>query len=1086
DGTSGTGSYVNIGKGVGNKQWYEKRVRPVAAIGLLSSSHFPEKLQGNFLINNCIGVLGVLQHEVKYNGADITAEEIDPIVLSSDENFRPSDLEIGGDGALYIADWHNALIGHMQHNMRDPNRDHQHGRVYRVTYKDRPLLEPARMKGRPIAEVCDHFLAKENGTRYRARLELSGRDSDEVSAEVTAWSASRDVANPSDAQALLECLWVFEEHRLPNANLLATVFRASEPRVRAAAIRTLGHWADEVENWKQLLAAAARDDSALVRAEAVKAAVSFESLAAAEAIFEVATRPTDPELDTVLKYAKSQINVDKIVQDAVDSGQPLSKAAEAYTLLNAPVASLLKLKRTEAVYEAILNRPNVPTVSLKESLDGLATMRKESSSKLLIDLIVEKDKAGQVESARSLGQLLSELPADDLKSIKNQIEKLTSSAKISSVREYAYASWIAADGSGNAALFAASKSKEQLREMIAAIPLVKDPTLRGTLYKDVRSLMFELPPNLESEPASGPTQAGINVEFYYPSPSNVAIETLAKLKPQASGIVPEIVMNVPQKTQNDKFALKFSGFIHTPGPGKYTFYTSSDDGSRLYIDKQLVVNNDGLHGMVEKSGTIELSGGLHPIVVTYFDNGGGDGLNVSWSGQGFQKQKIAADRLSISGGETVHDVAIHSLASIPGHEAEKFLDLAKLIKAGKNRPAAINALNTIPESFWAEKEIPSLVDNLVGYVSTIPASARTGGSATEAMSLARSLAKKLSAESREAIENRLQNLDVPIIAIGTVPARMIYDKERIAVQAGKPVEFRFSNSDHMPHNFAIVLPGALQEVGELAEATANTPDAKERHYIPRSDKILLGSRLLEPGQSQALSFDAPSTPGVYPYVCTYPGHWRRMFGALYVVNDIDAYHANPEEYLAANPLPLQDELLKYTSRNTEWKFEQLIGQVSPIPHGRSFEVGQNLFKVANCVACHKINEEGRNLGPDLTKIEEKKHTTEHILQSILDPSKEIVEKYQSNVIVLDSGKVVTGMIVEETPTQLKVLVDPLAKADPVVIDKSEIDDRTVSKTSIMPVGLLSKLTEEEILDLIAYIYARGDKKNHLFGMHHHE
>ncbi len=173
-------------------------------------------------------------------------------------------------------------------------------------------------------------------------------------------------------------------------------------------------------------------------------------------------------------------------------------------------------------------------------------------------------------------------------------------------------------------------------------------------------------------------------------------------------------------------------------------------------------------------------------------------------------------------------------------------------------------------------------------------------------------------------------------------------------------------------------------------------------------------------------------------------------------------------------------MLKLTSRNTDWKFNDLIGAVSPLPAGRSFEVGQNLFKVANCVACHKMNKQGQELGPDLTKIEPMKHTTEHILRSILEPSKEIAEKYQSNQFALDSGKIVTGMVVEETAEQVKVLVDPLAKAAPMMIKKSEIEERTKSPNSIMPMGLLNKLTKEEILDLVAYVYAKGDKKDKLY------
>ena len=170
DGTGCSGAYVNIGKGVGSKPWFQMRVRPVAATGFLSSSHFPDKNQGNFLICNCIGFLGVLQHEVKYNGAEITATEIEPILVSSDPNFRPTDVECRRRrSALYVSDWSNEIIGHLQHNMRDPNRDHEHGRIYRVTAKNRPVLKPVKLKGKPIPEVCQAFYSKENSVRYRVK-----------------------------------------------------------------------------------------------------------------------------------------------------------------------------------------------------------------------------------------------------------------------------------------------------------------------------------------------------------------------------------------------------------------------------------------------------------------------------------------------------------------------------------------------------------------------------------------------------------------------------------------------------------------------------------------------------------------------------------------------------------------------------------------------------------------------------------------------------------------------------------------------------------------------------------------------------
>lgn len=1090
DGTTGTGSYVNIGKGIGNKQWFEKRVRPVAATGILSSSHFPEANQGNFLICNTIGVLGVLQHEVKYSGADITAVEIEPILLSDDPHFRPSDVEIGGDGALYIADWCNAIIGHMQHNMRDPNRDNQHGRIYRVTYKDRPLVKPQRLTGQPIAAVCDAFYAKENSARYRARIELSGRPTADVVTQVLEWADERDVSHADDAQALLECLWVFEEHRVPQPGLLATVMRAQEPRVRAAAVRTLGHWAGQVPQWSSLLLRAAQDESPLVRAEAVKAAAEFSGMEAAEVLFQVMTQPIDPELETVLKYAGDALGINQLVQNAIGAGRPLSEPALAYALQHARPEDLAKLPPSAAIYEAILSRSDVPVAILGRSINGLAELNQVNPLDLALTLLEQRDANLQADSLAGLGQWLLEQPVEGFKLQRGRLEQLAVAGKEARTRRLAFALLIQADGSGGAAFYAAARAPESQRDLLAAIASLSDASLRTNLYPEVRNLIFD---NLATGTTAGASSAeqtqGVYVEFYYPNPPNVAVETLDKLTPTATGVAEQIVMNVPQRTQDDGFALRFTTMLSVPQTGKYTFTTTSDDGSRLYLNDQLIVDNDGLHGMRAVSGTVDLTAGLHKLVVTYFDNGGGDGLEVTWSGPRLRKQTIAPDRLFvISGEESLRDIAIGTLALLPGRYQEKWNDLTTLIKGGHSRPVAISVLKTIPSDQRPAEGIGDLVDNLIGYLSELPLQLRTGEAASETIELVRSLSERLPAERATAIQSRLENLDVRVIAVGTVQERMIFDKELIVVQAGKPVEFRFSNIDFMPHNFVIVQPGALEEIGELAEATARDADAKDRHYVPKSPKVMLASRLLESGQSEALLFETPTQPGIYPYVCTYPGHWRRMFGALYVVENYDQYQANPEAYLAEHPLELRDELLKFTARNTDWKYDDLIAKLTPLPPGRSFEVGRNLFRAANCVGCHKLNGEGHELGPDLASMDASRHTIGHILKAIVEPSAEIDEKYQSFNFLLDSGKIITGTILEETPTQLKVLVDPLARRDPITIDRDEIEEQVKSPVSIMPAGLLNNLTEEEIIDLVAYVFARGDEKNRLYhaGHQHHD
>jgi putative heme-binding domain-containing protein len=289
----------------------------------------------------------------------------------------------------------------------------------------------------------------------------------------------------------------------------------------------------------------------------------------------------------------------------------------------------------------------------------------------------------------------------------------------------------------------------------------------------------------------------------------------------------------------------------------------------------------------------------------------------------------------------------------------------------------------------------------------------------------------------------------------------------------------------MPHNFVVTKPGALEEIGLLGESTSTQPDALAREYVPRSGQILVASKLLAPRDSQKISFTAPTKPGVYPYVCTYPGHWRRMYGAFYVVEDVAAYLADPTGYLAGHPLPILDVLLKDNRPRKEWAYDDMVSSVEGLDHGRSFANGKQMFEVASCVSCHRMNGVGEQVGPDLTGLDPKM-TRAEILRSLVEPSAKIDEKYLTYSFALKSGKVVTGMILESSPERIKVIENPMAKAPPVLIDRSDIEDQSKSATSIMPKGLLDKLTREEILDLVAYIAGKGDAKSTMFqGQHAH-
>ena len=135
-------------KHAGPPQVYQQRTRPTPGIEFLSSRHFPEEFQGNLLVPNVIGFQGILRYKIEDKGASLAGTELEPILSSRDPNFRPSDIEVGPDGAIYFLDWQNPIIGHMQHNLRDPSRDRIHGRVYRVTYEGRPLSTSAEDRRR--------------------------------------------------------------------------------------------------------------------------------------------------------------------------------------------------------------------------------------------------------------------------------------------------------------------------------------------------------------------------------------------------------------------------------------------------------------------------------------------------------------------------------------------------------------------------------------------------------------------------------------------------------------------------------------------------------------------------------------------------------------------------------------------------------------------------------------------------------------------------------------------------------------------------------------------------------------------------
>ncbi len=296
----------------------DQRVRPTSGLEFVSSRHFPDEVQGDILLHNTIGFLGTKQHQIIDDGTGYTARFRQDLLKGTDGNFRPVDLEFAPDGSLYLLDWHNVLVGHMQHSARDPLRDHVHGRVYRITYPSRPLVKPADIAGAPIAVLLDNLTLPEYRTRYRTRRELRGRPAAEVLKAMSSWMEQLDPDDDRYEHHLLEALWVSWGLDAVEETLMDRLLSANDFRVRAAAVRVLRYCEHLMPNIEARLTTVAKDAHGRVRLEAI-AAASWLSPDRALPIVEVArSKPVDDWIEPVVTTSLANLK-----------GQTIASVAEA-------------------------------------------------------------------------------------------------------------------------------------------------------------------------------------------------------------------------------------------------------------------------------------------------------------------------------------------------------------------------------------------------------------------------------------------------------------------------------------------------------------------------------------------------------------------------------------------------------------------------------------------------------------------------------------------------------------------------------------------------------------------------------------
>ena len=1059
------------------EQFFKKRVRPTAGCEIVSSRHFPPEAQGNYLLNNCIGFQGVLQHTVKDAGSGFEGEEIEPILFSSDRNFRPTDLQFGPDGALYIVDWFNPLIGHMQHNLRDPNRDHTHGRIWRVTYPSRPLIKPVQIDGRPLEEVVSLLELPEDRIRHRVRMKLREFPRDEVVAALDKWLAGQKPGGETFEHNRLEVLWVKQNHNAVDRKLLEACLRSEDHRVRAASTRVLCYWRDYIEDHVALLRVQINDEHPRVRLEALRACTWVNTAEAAE----VALEAVKHERDYYINYALEEAirGMEPLWKSSISNGAPFAAnnpAGVEYILGSIPTADLANLPKSAPVLLAMLTRPAVKEQARLGALSGLAGFKKTDEMTELtaaINYVDRTDSPGAATVIYDLVLMLTRRDAADLVKHRAQFEAWTMSAKRTITRRIGYVALIAADKSVEPAWKLASGSLSSLKDFLDAVSIIPDPAQRAALYEEVEPLLHGLPEKFASQAAAAKGTVGRYVRIELPGRRRVL--TLAEVEVFAGG------RNVARGGTASQVSTDFGGVaaraIDGNKSGAYqqngqthtqqanNAWWEVDLGKAVPIDSIVIWNrseDNGQHVDRLEGFTLQvLNDKRKPVYET--------------TGNKAPIESVAV-QLDSDPTPRIRRAAINAITSIPGHDAETFKTLAEFAQKNDMRLAAVQGLQRIPRYRWPKNptEVRPLLSVLVMNAREVDATERATLAVRTSLQLANDLASILPADEAKKIKADIGDLGIRIITIRTVPHRMRYDRPEIAVEAGKPVELVLENTDIMPHNLLLVAPGKMMDVAQGGERMATSPDAFAKGFVPDSPYILKATKLLQAGETERLIIEVPSEPGDYPYVCTFPGHWRTMAGVMHVVKDVDSY-------LAKNPIAEPMEIGEVRPFVRDWKFEELEPKVADGLEGRSFAKGKQLFTALACFSCHQMKGVGGLVGPDLATMEAKKDRA-HILRSILEPSKEIDKKFQAWVVVTDQGKQYSGLLVAETEKSVTLMPNPIGldKCEPIVIEKSIIDIKAPSPLSLMPEKLANTMTEEEVLDLMAYLEARGNPDHAVF------
>lgn len=300
--TDGAGSYgINYGIRGATYFTYAEMRRELKSVSpgnypkfcgleIVASQQFPDDWQGN-LITADFRAHRVVRFAMEEQGGGFVTKEMPDVLRTTNVTFRPIDAKFGPDGALYIADWSNPIIQHGEVDFRDPRRDHEHGRIWRVVAKNRSLVKKPKLVDAKNGELLDQLLSPNAFNREQAKRVLTERG-EKIEKDLAKWTAAQ-----KSEKGGLEALWMYQAIDGVEPQLLERVLSSNDGRIRAAAVRVLSGWENRLPSAPKVLARLVNDPHPRVRIEAVRALAKIPTANSAELVLSALNKPMDPFLD---------------------------------------------------------------------------------------------------------------------------------------------------------------------------------------------------------------------------------------------------------------------------------------------------------------------------------------------------------------------------------------------------------------------------------------------------------------------------------------------------------------------------------------------------------------------------------------------------------------------------------------------------------------------------------------------------------------------------------------------------------------------------------------------------------------------